>query len=54
MLQWFTGKKPDLLPSGETAPDFNLPSTDGGNLSLGDLRGRWAVLAFYLKDNTPG
>jgi peroxiredoxin Q/BCP len=42
------------LQPGEKAPDFRLPSTDGGELSLGDLKGKKVVLYFYPKDSTPG
>jgi len=38
---------------GSNAPDFTLPSQDG-NVSLKDYRGRWVVLYFYPKDQTPG
>src|SRR5690625_7841275 len=41
------------LHTGETAPDFTLPSTEGP-LTLADFRGEWVVLYFYPKDNTPG
>ncbi len=39
---------------GSTAPDFTLPSQDGTQVSLSDLRGKWVVLYFYPKDGTPG
>lgn len=42
------------LQPGEMAPDFRLPSTEGGELSLGDLKGKKVVLYFYPKDSTPG
>lgn len=38
---------------GDTAPDFELASTGGTTTRLADLRGRWAVLAFYPGDFTP-
>jgi peroxiredoxin len=31
---------------GGPAPDFTLPSADGGQVALRDFRGRWAVLVF--------
>ena len=39
---------------GEMAPDFTAPSQDGSLVSLQDFRGRWVVLYFYPKDETPG
>ena len=38
---------------GTVAPDFTLPSQDGP-VSLKDYRGKWVVLYFYPKDQTPG
>jgi len=35
------------------APDFNLPDQNGKMHSLGDYKGRWLVLYFYPKDDTP-
>lgn len=37
-----------------TAPDFSLPSSDGKQVSLADFAGKWVVLYFYPKDDTPG
>jgi thioredoxin-dependent peroxiredoxin len=39
---------------GAVAPDFTLPSQDGSPVSLSDYRGKWVVLYFYPKDQTPG
>ncbi len=39
---------------GDKAPDFKLPSTEGKKLGLKDFKGKWVVLYFYPKDNTPG
>jgi thioredoxin-dependent peroxiredoxin len=40
---------------GDTAPDFNLTTQNGENISLGDFRGQKSVvLYFYPKDDTPG
>lgn len=39
---------------GQRAPDFDLPSTRGKDLSLADFRDKWVVLYFYPKDDTPG
>jgi peroxiredoxin Q/BCP len=37
-----------------SAPEFTLPSQQGSDVSLKDLRGSWVVLYFYPKDQTPG
>lgn len=39
---------------GAGAPDFTLPSQEGTSVSLKDYRGKWVVLYFYPKDQTPG
>ncbi len=40
--------------AGDRAPDFKLPSTEGKALGLKDFKGKWIVLYFYPKDDTPG
>ncbi|MGE0158449.1 MAG: thioredoxin-dependent thiol peroxidase [Gemmatimonadales bacterium] len=42
------------VQKGSTAPEFTLPSDDGGHVTLSSLRGRKVVLYFYPKDDTPG
>ncbi len=42
------------LTIGDKAPAFTLPADGGETLSLADLRGKYVVLYFYPKDNTPG
>ena len=39
---------------GSAAPDFTLPTQEGSTASLKDYRGKWVVLYFYPKDQTPG
>lgn len=36
------------------APSFTLNDTDGNSVSLNDFAGKWLVLYFYPKDDTPG
>ncbi|HKZ34904.1 MAG TPA: peroxiredoxin, partial [Patescibacteria group bacterium] len=36
------------------AKDFNLPDENGKYHSLSDYLGKWVVLYFYPKDDTPG
>ena len=39
---------------GSPAPDFKLQDQTGKWHQLSDYRGKWLVLYFYPKDNTPG
>lgn len=39
---------------GKPAPGFALENQDGNRISLADFAGRWVVLYFYPKDDTPG
>lgn len=39
---------------GQAAPDFQLPDQYQKMHSLSDYSGRWLVLYFYPKDDTPG
>jgi thioredoxin-dependent peroxiredoxin len=42
------------LKPGDLAPDFSLPDGNGNTVNLADFRGKWVVLYFYPRDNTPG
>ncbi len=42
------------LEAGSKAPKFKLESDAGSQVSLADYAGKWLVLYFYPKDNTPG
>jgi peroxiredoxin Q/BCP len=37
-----------------SAPDFSLKDEQGETRSLADYKGKWVVLYFYPKDETPG
>ena len=39
---------------GSVAPAFTLPDGSGKPRSLSEWKGKWVVLYFYPKDNTPG
>jgi peroxiredoxin Q/BCP len=39
---------------GQSAPDFRLQDQNGKWHTLADHKGRWVVLYFYPKDDTPG
>lgn len=69
MLEWILGGTVALLlvasailwmlrpgsqeAEGSAAPDFELPDQDGHARRLSDYAGRWLVLYFYPRDNTP-
>lgn len=42
------------LHVGDEAPQFTLPSSTGGTISLQDLAGRKVALYFYPRDDTSG
>jgi thioredoxin-dependent peroxiredoxin len=39
---------------GSMAPEFSLRSQEGSPVGLSNYRGKWLVLYFYPKDQTPG
>lgn len=39
---------------GTAAPDFTLADQNGKEHSLSEYRGKWVLLYFYPKDDTPG
>jgi len=43
-----------MLKLGDNAPLFELADQNGVTHALEDYRGRWVILYFYPKDNTPG
>jgi thioredoxin-dependent peroxiredoxin len=43
-----------VIEEGKPAPDFELASDSGENVTLSELRGKPVVLYFYPKDDTPG
>lgn len=42
------------LKEGDSAPDFELPSSSGTQVRLSSNRGKQVVLYFYPQDDTPG
>ncbi|MBT06506.1 MAG: thioredoxin-dependent thiol peroxidase [Rhodospirillaceae bacterium] len=44
----------EVIMVGDKAPEFNLPSSNGKDISLKSCRGKAVVLYFYPKDDTPG
>lgn len=53
---WWTNfaRAAEALKSGQAAPLFSLPDQIGKVHNLSDYRGKWVVLYFYPKDDTPG
>jgi len=43
-----------MLEVGTVVPDFCLPNQDDEEICFRDIKGKWIVLYFYPKDNTPG
>lgn len=43
-----------MLTVGQKAPQFTLPDQDGKRHSLKDFEGKWVLVYFYPKDDTPG
>lgn len=44
-----------MIPkTGTIAPDFTLPDQSGGSHTLSSYQGKWVLLYFYPKDDTPG
>ena len=43
-----------MLSAGNRFPDFSLPNQNGTTVKLGDFAGKWLVVYFYPKDDTPG
>ncbi|HQT27241.1 MAG TPA: redoxin domain-containing protein, partial [Burkholderiales bacterium] len=51
---WYQIEKTGDLPKiGQMAPAFDLPDQNGKMHKLEDYRGKWLVLYFYPKDDTP-
>jgi thioredoxin-dependent peroxiredoxin len=43
-----------MVDIGQPAPPFSLPGAGDKTLTLADQVGKWVVLYFYPKDDTPG
>ena len=44
----------EVIPEGTPAPDFTLQDQNGESHTLSTHKGKWVLLYFYPKDNTPG
>ena len=45
---------PTTLKTGDAAPPFEMESDRGESVSIAGLAGKWVVLYWYPKDDTPG
>ncbi len=45
---------PIQLKAGDKAPAFQSATQAGGQVALKDFKGKYVVLFFYPKDDTPG
>jgi len=43
-----------MIAEGVAAPDFTVETDAGNEVSLRDYRGKWVVLYFFPKADTPG
>ncbi len=43
-----------MLEENTIAPNFTLKNQDGKDVSLSDYAGKWTLIYFYPKDDTPG
>ena len=43
-----------MLSTNDNAPDFNLAGSDGKQHTLKDYSGKYLVIYFYPRDDTPG
>jgi peroxiredoxin Q/BCP len=43
-----------MIAEGRVAPDFAVDTDEGKRVSLRDYQGKWIVLYFFPKADTPG
>jgi len=54
LLALTTPARAEVPAPGTVAPAFSLPDQNGASRRLAEWRGKWVVLYFYPKDDTPG
>lgn len=54
LLLWRVWRPTQHLNAGDLAPAFALSDQNGQSRTLAGYRGRWVVLYFYPRDDTPG
>jgi peroxiredoxin Q/BCP len=53
MMRLFAWLAPVVPRVGEPAPDFELPDQHGKVRTLGEFHGKWLVLYFFPRADTP-
>jgi len=53
-IYWAAAGAADIPQPGQPAPAFSLPDQNGKLHALSEYAGKWTVLYFYPKDDTPG
>lgn len=53
-IKSFAGRADFIVREGQAAPDFTLPDQNGHPVTLSSQQGKWVILYFYPKDDTPG
>ena len=54
LLAFVAAAQAEVPAIGAVAPAFSLPDQSGAPRRLAEWRGKWVVLYFYPKDDTPG
>lgn len=54
MLAFFTTVNAEVLTLNAPAPEFELSDQNGDKHTVADYQGKWVVLYFYPKNDTPG
>jgi peroxiredoxin Q/BCP len=54
LLLWRTVSRARTPRVGDEAPGFSLSNQHGVTRALGDFRGKWLVLYFFPRADTPG
>jgi thioredoxin-dependent peroxiredoxin len=47
-------QRPSMPSVGDPAPEIDAETTGGSRFTLSEERGKWVVVFFYVRANTPG
>ena len=54
LVIWRLATAARIPQAGSDAPPFSLPDQDGRMRGLGEFQGKWLVLYFFPRADTPG